>query len=86
MNQLRTSKIEITERKIRYDSTIVDYDCLLLKNNRKVSCYFTRSKDSFTMTAHDTKLTIQKEVTQLHTTGKIVLTIYTYGEIRKGIM
>ncbi|MCU4771499.1 DUF402 domain-containing protein [Bacillus toyonensis] len=60
MNQLRTSKIEITERKIRYDSTIVDYDCLLLKKQSESIVLFHEVQYSFTMTAHDTKLTIQK--------------------------
>ena len=51
MNKLLTSKIEIIERKIRYNSTIVDHNCFVL---------FHEVQYSFTMTANDTKLIIPK--------------------------
>lgn len=60
MNKLLTSKIEIIERKIRYNSTIVDYNCLLLEKQSQSIVLFHEVQYSFTMTANDTKLTIPK--------------------------
>lgn len=82
MNKLLTLKSKIVERKIRYDSTIVDHTCLLLEKQLQSIVLFHEVQYSFTMTAHRASLTIPKEVAPLHTIGKIVRTIYTYGEIR----
>ncbi len=60
MNKLLTSKIEIIERKIRYNSTIVDHNCLLLEKQSQSIVLFHEVQYSFTMTANDTKLTIPK--------------------------
>ena len=63
MNKLLTSKIEIIERKIRYNSTIVDHNCLLLEKQSQSIVLFHEVQYSFTMTANDTKLTIPKRDT-----------------------
>ena len=60
MNKLLTSKIEIIERKIQYNSTIVDHNCLLLEKQSQSIVLFHEVQYSFTMTANDTKLTIPK--------------------------
>ncbi|MEC3035126.1 DUF402 domain-containing protein, partial [Bacillus thuringiensis] len=60
MNKLLTSKSEIIERKIRYNSTIVDHNCLLLEKQSQSIVLFHEVQYSFTMTANDTKLTIPK--------------------------
>ena len=85
MNKLLTSKIEIIERKIRYNSTIVDHNCLLLEKQSQSIVLFHEVQYSFTMTANDTKLTIPKGVIQSHITGEIVRTIYTYGDIKRKV-
>ncbi|HHT7239688.1 MULTISPECIES: DUF402 domain-containing protein [Bacillus] len=60
MNCLRTSRIEIIERKIRYDSTTIDHVCLLVEAQPKKIVLFHEVQYSFTMTAKETKLTIPK--------------------------
>ncbi len=85
MNKLLTLKSKIVERKIRYDSTIVDRTCLLLEKQLQSIVLFHEVQYSFTMTAHSASLTIPKEL-HYHTTGKIVRTIYTYGEIKMECM
>ncbi|MGE1162618.1 DUF402 domain-containing protein [Peribacillus simplex] len=49
---------KIIERKIRYDSVIVEHDCLLLKSQNQNVVLFHKVMDSFTMVAGPTKLTI----------------------------
>ncbi|UYX55194.1 DUF402 domain-containing protein [Bacillus thuringiensis] len=60
MNSLPTQRIEIIERKIRYDSTTVDHVCLLVEAQPKKIVLFHEVQYSFTMTAKETKLTIPK--------------------------
>ncbi|WP_144507555.1 DUF402 domain-containing protein [Bacillus mycoides] len=60
MNCLRTSRIEIIERKIRYDSTTVDHVCLLVEAQPKRIVLFHEVQYPFTMTANEIKLTIPK--------------------------
>ncbi|MES5893724.1 DUF402 domain-containing protein [Bacillus cereus group sp. RP43] len=60
MNCLRTSRIEIIERKIRYDSTTVDHVCLLVEAQPKRIVLFHEVQYPFTMTAKEIKLTIPK--------------------------
>jgi predicted RNA-binding protein associated with RNAse of E/G family len=50
----------IIERKIRYDSTVVEYRCMLLKAQNQIVVLFHKIQDSFTMIAKHTKLTIPK--------------------------
>ncbi|MFF2857738.1 DUF402 domain-containing protein [Peribacillus sp. NPDC058002] len=49
---------EIIERKIRYDSLVVEYNCLLLKAQKQHVVLFHEIMDSFTMKAGPIKLTI----------------------------
>ncbi|MFE4813911.1 DUF402 domain-containing protein [Peribacillus simplex] len=49
---------EIIERKIRYDSLVVEYNCLLLKAKNQHVVLFHEIMDSFTMKAGPVKLTI----------------------------
>lgn len=51
---------KIIERKIRYDSVVVKYDCKLLKALNKNVVLFHAIQDSFTMIAGQTKLFIPK--------------------------
>ncbi|MFL0366018.1 DUF402 domain-containing protein [Pseudobacillus sp. 179-B 2D1 NHS] len=51
---------KIIERKIRYDSTIVEHVCKLLKAQDQKIVLFHKIKESFTMTAEKTSLTIPK--------------------------
>ncbi len=60
MNKLLTPKSEIIERKIRYDSTVVDHTCLLLEKQLQSIVLFHEVQYSFTMTAHRASLTIPK--------------------------
>ncbi|MDJ1476284.1 DUF402 domain-containing protein [Bacillus sp. LS15-K4] len=60
MSCLRTSDIEIIERKIRYDGTTVDHTCLLIEAQRDKIVLYHKVQYSFTMAANDTKLTIPK--------------------------
>ncbi|KAA0765676.1 DUF402 domain-containing protein [Bacillus sp. SH5-2] len=60
MNKLQTAKCEIIERKIRYDSTIVDHNCLILEKKSQSIVLFHEVQYSFTMTTHDSSLTIPK--------------------------
>ncbi|WP_237980187.1 DUF402 domain-containing protein [Bacillus thuringiensis] len=60
MNKLLTLKSKIVERKIRYDSTIVDHTCLLLEKQLQSIVLFHEVQYSFTMTAHRASLTIPK--------------------------
>ncbi|KLA31501.1 DUF402 domain-containing protein [Bacillus cereus] len=60
MSCLCTSDIEIIERKIRYDGTTVDHACLLIEAQRGKIVLFHEVQYLFTMTAHDTSLTIPK--------------------------
>ncbi|MFF3100039.1 DUF402 domain-containing protein [Viridibacillus arvi] len=65
MVNLRTAPIQrgdkIIERKIRYDSTVVEYSCMLLKAQNHNFVLFHEILDSFTMIAnHQKKLTISK--------------------------
>ncbi|MGE7902852.1 DUF402 domain-containing protein [Peribacillus sp. NPDC094092] len=49
---------EIIERKIRHDSLVVEYNCLLLKAQNQHVVLFHEIMDSFTMKAGPRKLTI----------------------------
>lgn len=49
---------EIIERKIRYDSIVVDHICMLLKAQNQHVVLFHEIMDSFTMKAGTIKLTI----------------------------
>ncbi|MDR2992579.1 DUF402 domain-containing protein [Bacillus cereus] len=60
MNRVCTLGNEIIERKIRYDSTIVDHNCLLLEKQSQSIVLFHEVQYSFTMATNDTKLTIPK--------------------------
>lgn len=60
MNKLLTLKSKIVERKIRYDSTIVEHTCLLLEKQLQSIVLFHEVQYSFTMTAHSASLTIPK--------------------------
>lgn len=60
MNRLRTSGMEVIERKIRFDSTTVDHTCLLLEKQARNIVLFHKVQYPFTMTANDVKLTILK--------------------------
>ncbi|GAB6421883.1 DUF402 domain-containing protein [Bacillus luti] len=60
MNKLQTAKSEIIERKIRYDSTIVDHNCLILEKKSQSIILFHEVQYSFTMITHDLSLTIPK--------------------------
>ncbi|MGE6551813.1 DUF402 domain-containing protein [Bacillus mycoides] len=60
MSYLRTSGIEIIERKIRYDATTVDHACLLIEAEPEKIILYHEVQYSFTMVANDTKLTIPK--------------------------
>ncbi|QIW18338.1 DUF402 domain-containing protein [Bacillus thuringiensis] len=60
MSCLRTSGIEIIERKIRYDASTVDHACLLIETQPDKIILYHEVQYSFTMTANDTKLTIPK--------------------------
>lgn len=51
---------KIIERKIRYDSVVVEHGCKLLKAQNKSVVLFHIIQDSFTMIASRTKLTIPK--------------------------
>lgn len=51
---------KIIERKIRYDSVVVEYSCMLLKAQNQNVVLFHIIQDSFTMIANQTKLTIPK--------------------------
>ncbi|MEK5483002.1 DUF402 domain-containing protein [Viridibacillus sp. FSL R5-0888] len=51
---------KVNERKIRYDSTVVEYSCILLKAQNQNFVLFHEIMDSFTMIANQTKLTISK--------------------------
>ncbi len=87
MNKLLTSKSEIIERKIRYDSTTVEHTCLLLEKQLRSIVLFHEVQYSFTMNTHDSSFNNPER--QLHhciPTGRIVRTIYTYGEIRMECM
>ncbi|WP_235822882.1 DUF402 domain-containing protein [Cytobacillus massiliigabonensis] len=50
----------IIERKIRYDSTLVEYSCRLLQSQNQKIVLFHIIQDSFTMIASQTKLTIPR--------------------------
>ncbi|MGG0301411.1 DUF402 domain-containing protein [Bacillus albus] len=60
MSCLRTSGIEIIERKIRYDDTTVDHACLLIEAQQDEIVLYHEVQYSFTMEANDKKLTIPK--------------------------
>ncbi|PRT31642.1 DUF402 domain-containing protein [Bacillus wiedmannii] len=60
MSCLRTSDIEIIERKIRYDGTTIDHACLLIEAQQDKIILYHEIQYSFTMTANDKKLTIPK--------------------------
>ncbi|MBT2647945.1 DUF402 domain-containing protein [Bacillus sp. ISL-34] len=49
---------EIIERKIRYDSIVVEHNCLLLEAQKQHAVLFHEIMDSFTMKASSIKLTI----------------------------
>ncbi len=51
---------KVIERKIRYDSTIVEHSCILLKAKNQNVVLFHKILDSFTMIANQNKLTIPK--------------------------
>ncbi|MBM7585512.1 putative RNA-binding protein associated with RNAse of E/G family [Bacillus pakistanensis] len=51
---------KITERKIRYDSVVVEHSCRLLKEEKQYRVLFHKIQDPFTMIADQTKLTIPK--------------------------
>ncbi|MGE7767153.1 DUF402 domain-containing protein [Peribacillus sp. NPDC096540] len=51
---------KIIERKIRYDSAVVEHSCMLLKAQNQNVVLFHKILDSFTMIANQTKLTISK--------------------------
>jgi uncharacterized protein len=51
---------KIIERKIRYDSSIVEYSCLLVKARNHHVVLFHEVQESFTMIASQNKLTIPK--------------------------
>ncbi|MCM3457201.1 DUF402 domain-containing protein [Heyndrickxia oleronia] len=50
----------IIERKIRYDSSIVEHSCLLLNSNQQKVVLFHRIAQSFTMKTSNNQLTIPK--------------------------
>ncbi|WP_313800878.1 DUF402 domain-containing protein [Cytobacillus sp.] len=50
----------IIERKIRYDSKVVEYKCMLLEAHNQHVVLFHIIQDTFTMTANQAKLTIPK--------------------------
>ena len=52
---------KIVERKIRYDSTIVDTNCKLLNSNEQELILFHRIEDPFTMKGTQYQLTIPKD-------------------------
>lgn len=60
MSCLRTSDIEIIERKIRYDGTIIDHACLLIEAQQDKIILYHEVQYSFTMAANNKKLTIPK--------------------------
>ncbi|MGM0921400.1 MAG: DUF402 domain-containing protein [Bacillota bacterium] len=51
---------KIIERKIKYDSEIVEHSCMLLKAKNQNVVLFHKILESFTMTANHTKLTIPR--------------------------
>ncbi|KKB34086.1 DUF402 domain-containing protein [Bacillus thermotolerans] len=51
---------KIIERKIRYDSVVVEHSCMLLKTQNQNVVLFHKILDSFTMIANQSKLTIPK--------------------------
>ncbi|OAS89384.1 MULTISPECIES: DUF402 domain-containing protein [Metabacillus] len=51
---------QMKERKIRYDSTVVEHSCLVLETKNQNIVLFHKIVDSFTMKANETKLTIPK--------------------------
>ncbi|WP_307439726.1 DUF402 domain-containing protein [Bacillus sp. V2I10] len=52
--------VKIIERKIKYDSEIVEHSCILLKAKNQNVVLFHKILESFTMTANHTKLTIPR--------------------------
>ncbi|PEJ97531.1 DUF402 domain-containing protein [Bacillus wiedmannii] len=60
MSCLRTSDIEIIERKIRYDGTTIDHACLLIEAQQDKIILYHEVQYSFTMAANNKKLTIPK--------------------------
>ncbi|WP_338787020.1 DUF402 domain-containing protein [Metabacillus sp. FJAT-53654] len=51
---------QMKERKMRYDSTVVEHSCLVLETKNQNIVLFHKIVDSFTMKANETKLTIPK--------------------------
>ncbi|WP_057914945.1 DUF402 domain-containing protein [Peribacillus muralis] len=51
---------EIIERKIRYDSLVVEHRCFMLAANEEEAVLFHEVTDSFTINTPKTKLTISK--------------------------
>lgn len=51
---------EVIERKIRYDSTVVEHTCIQLKVKNKNVVLFHKVLNSFTMITNENKLTIPK--------------------------
>jgi predicted RNA-binding protein associated with RNAse of E/G family len=64
MVNLSTSTLQrfdqMKERKIRYDSTVVEHSCLVLEAQNQNIVLFHKIVDSFTMKANETKQTILK--------------------------
>ncbi|MGA5691792.1 DUF402 domain-containing protein [Cytobacillus pseudoceanisediminis] len=63
MTNLRTHQFngaEIIERKIRYDSEVVEYNCMLLTVQNQSAVLFHIIEDTFTMKANQAQLTIPK--------------------------
>ena len=57
MNKLLTLKSKIVERKIRYDSTIVEHTCLLLEKQLQSIVLFHEVQYSVTMNVQRANIT-----------------------------
>ena len=51
---------KMIERKIRYDQTIVEHDCILLETKKERHVLFHKIETPFSMTASERELTIRK--------------------------
>ncbi|CAM4286665.1 DUF402 domain-containing protein [Bacillus wiedmannii] len=81
MSCLRTSDIEIIERKIRYDGTTIDHACLLIEAQQDKIILYHEVQYSFTMAANDKKLTIPKgSYTVAYYWGNLPYNLYVWRD------
>lgn len=72
----------IVERKIRYDSTIEEYQCKLLQSDKRKITLLHQVEKSFEMRKGKQKLVIPKGPIRLLIIGWISHIIYTFGEMQ----